>query len=111
MTPLRFIFFAAILTPVAFSALARGQAIKSIVNSKHNLSASGPASIRATSEQQVCIFCHSAHGAGTIQPLWNRNTPVGAYTVYSSTSLQAKPGQPTGTSKLCLSCHDGTIAV
>ena len=36
--------------------------------------------------------------------------PVSAYTVYSSTSLQAIPGQPTGSSKLCLSCHDGTIA-
>jgi predicted CXXCH cytochrome family protein len=37
--------------------------------------------------------------------------PVSAYTVYSSNSLQAKPGQPTGSSKLCLSCHDGTIAL
>jgi predicted CXXCH cytochrome family protein len=25
--------------------------------------------------------------------------------------MQAAPGQPTGTSKLCLSCHDGTIAL
>ena len=37
--------------------------------------------------------------------------PVTAYIPYSSSSLQAKPGQPTGTSKLCLSCHDGTIAL
>lgn len=106
-----YILFTIILAPLAFAPAARGQAIKSIVNSKHNLSASGPGAIRATSEQEVCIFCHTAHNAGTEQPLWNRNTPVGPYTVYSSTSLQAKPGQPTGTSKLCLSCHDGTIAI
>ncbi len=37
--------------------------------------------------------------------------PVSAYTVYTSTSLSALPGQPTGSSKLCLSCHDGTIAI
>lgn len=83
----------------------------SIINSRHNLSASGPGSIRATSEEQVCIFCHTPHNASPVRPLWNRNTPPNAYTVYSSSSLQAKPGQPTGSSKLCLSCHDGTIAI
>jgi predicted CXXCH cytochrome family protein len=83
----------------------------SVVNSPHNLSASGPGAIRATSEQEICIFCHTPHNSSPIQPLWNRNVPVSAYTVYSSNSLQAKPGQPTGDSKLCLSCHDGTIAV
>jgi predicted CXXCH cytochrome family protein len=83
----------------------------SIINSAHNLSVSGPGAIRAASEQEVCIFCHTPHNASPVQPLWNRSTPVNAYTVYSSSSLQAKPGQPTGSSKLCLSCHDGTIAV
>src|SRR5581483_279692 len=83
----------------------------SVVNSPHNLSASGPGAIRAAAEQEICIFCHTAHNSAPIQPLWNRNVPVNAYTVYTSSSLQAKPGQPTGTSKLCLSCHDGTIAV
>jgi predicted CXXCH cytochrome family protein len=83
----------------------------SIVNSPHNLSVRGPGAIRATSEQEVCIFCHTPHNAAPVQPLWNRATPANAYTIYSSSSLQAKPGQPTGSSKLCLSCHDGTIAV
>ncbi len=90
--------------------VARGQQT-SIIDSAHNLSASGPGQVRAVSEQQVCIFCHTPHNAAPIQPLWNRSLPLSAYTVYSSTSLQAKPGQPTGSSKLCLSCHDGTIAV
>lgn len=83
----------------------------SITNSKHNLSASGPGAIRASSEQQICIFCHTPHNSSPIQPAWNRNVPANAYTVYTSNSLTAVPGQPTGSSKLCLSCHDGTIAV
>jgi len=87
------------------------QQIKSIENSKHNLSASGPGAIRASSEQEVCIFCHTPHNASPIQPAWNRNNPVSAYIVYSSQSMDAVAGQPTGSSKLCLSCHDGTIAV
>ena len=57
------------------------------------------------------MFCHTPHNASPAQPLWNRQLPMTAYTVYSSPSLAALPGQPTGSSKLCLSCHDGTIAL
>jgi predicted CXXCH cytochrome family protein len=46
-----------------------------------------------------------------MRPLWNRTMPAEAYTIYTSRSLNAQPGQPTGTSKMCLSCHDGTIAL
>ncbi len=83
----------------------------SIVNTPHNLSATGSGSVHASSEAQVCIFCHATHNAAPILPLWNRMLPIGAYSVYSSNSLDAIPGQPTGSSKLCLSCHDGTIAL
>ena len=41
----------------------------------------------------------------------NRSVPAGAYVIYRSSSLRANVGQPTWTSKLCLSCHDGTIAL
>ena len=87
---------------------ARGS---SVVNTPHNLSAGGPGNVRASSEQQVCIFCHTPHHASSTQPLWNRRSLPGGYTPYRSTSLDAQPGQPTGSSKLCLSCHDGTIAL
>jgi predicted CXXCH cytochrome family protein len=89
-------------------AMQEGQ---SVVDTLHNLSASGPGQVRAASEEQVCIFCHTPHNATPIQPLWNRNLPTTAYTVYSSNALDARPGQPTGSSKMCLSCHDGTIAL
>ncbi len=83
----------------------------SVVNSKHNLSASGPGPVRSSVENQVCIFCHAPHNSSPVRPLWNRQTPVDAYTIYTSRSMDALPGQPTGTSKMCLSCHDGTIAL
>jgi predicted CXXCH cytochrome family protein len=83
----------------------------SVVNSPHNLSASGPGPVRAAAENEVCIFCHAPHNASPIQPLWNRAIPTEAYTIYTSRALEARPGQPTGTSKMCLSCHDGTIAL
>lgn len=96
---------------LALGAGAAALAQQSVVNSPHNLSAGGPGQVRALSEDQVCIFCHAPHNASPIQPLWNRILPTTAYSVYASSALDAKPGQPTGASKMCLSCHDGTIAL
>ena len=83
----------------------------SIVRSKHDLSASGGSSVRAVSEQDVCIFCHTPHNSSTEAPLWNRYSSGAFYTPYNSSTLKATVGQPTGASKLCLSCHDGTVAL
>ncbi len=77
----------------------------------HNLSFSGPGEVRAESEEQVCIFCHAPHNTGGATPLWNRQFPVTSYSIYQSSTFDAPAGQPTGASKLCLSCHDGTIAL
>jgi len=88
---------------------AAGQ--QSVVDSVHNLSSSGPGRIRAVAEPEVCIFCHTPHRSLPVQALWNRESAGVPYTVYSSSALQAEPGQPTGASKLCLSCHDGSIAL
>ena len=108
MRLVRLIVFA--IFSIALAATAQAQQ-SSIINSPHNLSASGPGAIRASNEQEICIFCHTPHNSAPVQPLWNRNMPVTAYTPYTSNSLDAVPGQPTGSSKLCLSCHDGTIAL
>lgn len=83
----------------------------SVVNSPHNLSSGGPGTVKASIEDQVCIFCHTPHNSSPVRPLWNRAMPSEAYTIYSSRALTAQPGQPTGMSKMCLSCHDGTIAL
>ena len=99
--------------------------ISDIVRTPHNLSSTGPGDVKAASETQVCVFCHTPHGAsstdeggvGVTAPLWNRKIPAGStYTVYTSSSLDANAiqgalDQPGGSSKLCLSCHDGTLAI
>ncbi|MHB2150528.1 cytochrome c3 family protein [Calditrichota bacterium LG25] len=61
-----------------------------------------------------CSVCHTEDGEGhksVKQPLWEHNYKEITYNVYQSNTLNAKVGQPTGISKLCLSCHDGTIAL
>lgn len=72
---------------------------------------------------EVCVFCHTPHGANSPEgvkiraPIWNRNLSPAHYQMYDqvwSKSFEAKPndpGRPTGYSRLCLSCHDGTIAL
>lgn len=70
-------------------------------------------------KDQVCIFCHTPHNAGKA-PLWNRKDYARTFGHYSSTSLFIDNAavknlsdyrEPTGSSRLCLSCHDGITAL
>lgn len=79
--------------------------------SPHNLSVSGPGTFRAAEEPEICIFCHGAHRTAPQSPLWNRTSSGIEYTPYSSSTAKARMRQPTGSSALCLSCHDGTVAL
>lgn len=96
---------------LAFAHEAAAQGSHSIIDSKHDLSVSGPWDVRAATEKETCIFCHAPHNTTGQQPLWNHEMSVATYTPYSSSTLRATVGQPTGASKLCLSCHDGTVAL
>ena len=62
-----------------------------------------------------CSICHVQDNKqeNQVKLSWlnNYNHAVDNFYLYSSSTLDAVPGQPDGTSKLCLSCHDGTIAI
>src|SRR5690242_8585266 len=80
----------------------------------HDLSAGGPSPVQGAGSLG-CTFCHAPHsGIAVSSPLWNQTLSTQSYTPYTSTTYhqtgQTKPtlGQPTS---LCLSCHDGTIAI
>lgn len=87
----------------------------SIKDTKHNLSVSSPGTLKAQSEQEICVFCHTPHNSSATAQLWNRQPTAASYTLYSSEYLTSKtystPAQPNAKSKLCMSCHDGTIAL
>ncbi|NOZ75870.1 MAG: cytochrome c3 family protein [FCB group bacterium] len=64
---------------------------------------------------EICAVCHTPHNAETGvngAPLWNHQVTTSNFTTYTSSTLDATTvGQPDGASKLCLSCHDGTVAL
>jgi cytochrome c551/c552 len=79
-------------------------AVARIEGSPHDLS--------ALSGQNACGFCHTPHQALPRTPAsWSHKLSDSVYTIYQSSSLDANVGQPTGSSKMCLSCHDGTVAL
>lgn len=97
---------------IGLASIARAQQSADIIHTPHNLSASGTGTIRALTETRVCIFCHTPHNATPLSPLWNKELEPQVYSLYTSPTLGAAPlSQPTGPTKLCLSCHDGTIAM
>jgi hypothetical protein len=61
----------------------------------------------------VCSVCHAAHHTADIQvaPLWIHATSTGPFVPYSSPTMQATVGSPSGVSLACLSCHDGSLAI
>lgn len=82
-----------------------------IAHTKHNLTATGPGTVRSTEPAGVCVFCHTPHNANPTRALWNRAFSGVTYQLYTSSTMKAQPNQPTGSSRLCLSCHDGILAL
>ena len=79
-----------------------------IANSHHDFSGSSWANY------EICIVCHTPHNANlsvTAAPLWNHQLTSSTFQTYTSVTLNATVGQPNQSSKLCLSCHDGTVAM
>ena len=112
MTTAGLLVLAALLNPAA----AKGATPSAdLLQTPHNLSVSGGGGahdIKSTQEDRVCIFCHTPHHATGQTPLWSRElSALNIYATYISPTLNADIEQPRGASKLCLSCHDGTIAL
>lgn len=95
----------------AAAGVATAGTQSSIVDTPHNLSVTGKGEIRSMTETRVCIFCHSSHNASHEGPLWNHETTPSQFQTYNRSSMVSRPEAPNGATKLCLSCHDGTIAV
>ena len=62
----------------------------------------------------ACLYCHAPHSGIKEGPLWSQTLSTKTYTtMYSSNTAQNTGAQPSlgSDSNLCLSCHDGTVAL
>ncbi len=103
---------------VVIAALVAGSAtaqdMSKIVNTPHNMANLDVWGV-VIPENQVCLPCHTPHNAravedGASQILWNHALTEQTFEMYT-TAAGHQGGQPEGTSKLCLSCHDGATAI
>lgn len=99
------------LVLASFTWVSVATAASGMANTKHNLTPTGPGAFKAPENTGLCVFCHTPHNATPQTALWNRAMSAATYTLYTSTTLKSQPTQPSGSSRLCLSCHDGTMAM
>jgi predicted CXXCH cytochrome family protein len=109
-----------VLVLAAAITLLAAPAFAGIANTKHDLSSgSTTTGTKSTNYSELCVFCHTPHGAttGLNAPLWNRTVAAtfAATALYNSTTLNQTVSNPTtvlnavngSDALLCLSCHDG----
>lgn len=109
----------ALILAVAMLFVASAAMAATVVGTKHDIRLY----VAGEGTTQVCVFCHVPHqaAAATSQdPLWNHmDSAVAAYGVYGSTTLNANMAAAEiagaigslSVSALCMTCHDGTVAV
>jgi predicted CXXCH cytochrome family protein len=99
-----------IVASLAIAQTTPGPAPTTDVLGVHDLSA-GTSPLRGANAN-ACIYCHTPHGGLSTTALWNQTLSTKQYTLNPGTT--GNPVTPTSVgpaSMLCLSCHDGTVAV
>jgi len=114
-TALTLAVFGLIVIAGAGTAQANGNG-NGIINSPHDFSGSA-----WNFRNEICRVCHSPHDHQRTAQLylngllWNHQVSSATYTMYdaawSSSLNNPQSAQPDGIAKLCLGCHDGTVAL
>lgn len=113
-------------------AILGGEGNVTLTNNPHNF-AKGSTGVQATTEDRVCVFCHTPHNASMDSsllngPLWNHELSTASYAGLKWTPqltnsppyisnvgfvnvMTTQPDQPDGSSRMCMGCHDGTIGI
>jgi len=92
-----------------------------ITTSKHNFQLQTNAvHVDPTSQEDgLCVFCHTPHKGASSLLIWNHQFSVQAYSWRDVTSGRTTGGTSypanlqtwSGSTRKCLSCHDGTVSV
>lgn len=103
-----------LIIAVLLSAMALEAAhAQRINNTPHDLVITGTTD---DDNDEICVFCHTPHGARTdiTAPLWNKPATGATYQTYDQLNPTTLDGEilPVGSVSIaCLTCHDGTQAM
>lgn len=95
---------------LAVWALAPSSSMATISGTDHDLSSNAPGG-------QICVTCHTPHHAPNTKLLWNHTLSANNFSWSDATETSGGTTLPTniqswsGSTKLCLSCHDGTVEI
>lgn len=104
-----------ITAAVAMGAAAPGAGILGSPHDMRNVTIGG-----VDEQGRACAFCHTPHHAQTAlnpddyYPLWSRQIDNMVFAPYVSTTMNSSDYNADiaiGPTRLCMSCHDGSIAV
>jgi predicted CXXCH cytochrome family protein len=112
------------VVPLLLAPVARAQTgPTTITTSKHNFQLqTNPVHVDAGVagfEDGLCVFCHTPHKGASSLLIWNHQFSVQAYSWKDVTSGRTTGGTSypanlqtwSGSTRKCLSCHDGTVSV
>ena len=101
---LNLLFIIAFIFALTYLSVIKGQGLQ---QSHHDFSGG------KWGNNSPCLPCHPVQSDPYVSntlPLWNLlDTNINGRR-YSSNTLDSQPGFPSGKSKICLACHDGTVA-
>lgn len=105
-------FFAVAAVIAIAMTIGPGVFAGGIVGTKHDITAIPSQVGAAPGTDSVCVYCHTPHTTNYSPALWNKPAISGNYQPYASDTIDGfiSPGMGS-TTKLCLSCHDGSLAV
>jgi hypothetical protein len=114
-----------LIAGVSTVAMANGDG-DGIIGSPHDFTDDIPSTLPVpestwNARKEICRVCHVPHDHQRATQyylnglLWNHAVSSQTYTMYDSSWSETLTGtqssQPDGISKLCLGCHDGTVAI
>jgi len=122
------------LMALAATAMAGTTPGSGIEGTFHDLSSNGAGigPTLGTTDNRICVYCHTPHFAAkksdftgananiNYYPLWNHDLTFATFQTYTNgtdipsnipSQLNAIQTGPGGVSRLCLSCHDGSVAI
>jgi predicted CXXCH cytochrome family protein len=93
-------------------AIITSPALALITGSTHDFSDEVLTDDAWNPNEEICQPCHAPHGnqlSAVGSPMWNKTESAEVFTAYTSVTFTAKglTAAVDGTSKLCMSCHDG----